>query len=853
MNGTWEFRAADGAHDEWTTGSVPGDVYTDLFEAGVIDDPYDGDTELAVQWVGKTDWIYRRTFEVGASFLEHERIDLECLGIDTVAEIAVNGTTVGETDNMHRRYDFDVADALEPGENRITVRFRSPVEYAAERRAEYPSDVPLIRYPVDQPGRNFVRKAQCHFGWDWGPCLPGVGIWRDIRIVGYSSPRISYTTTEQTHHDDGDVTLSVRVGADVPTAGTYELAAEIDGERVVHEVDLEAGKDEAAIDLTVSDPNRWWPNGYGDQPLSDLAVTITDTDGVGAGTGGDDPPSHTVTERIGFRDLELIREPDADGGESFYFEVNGEPIYAKGANWIPTENLRGRLEEDDYESLLSSAVEANMNMLRVWGGGYYELDRFYERCDELGLLVWQDFMFSCALYPASDDFLETVEAEVRYQVRRLANHPSIAVWCGNNENEMSLVDWFDDHEHIEEFYGDYERLNDETIAPAVAEEDPSRTFWPGSPSSGGLFANDGPRDPHDQSRGDVHYWDVWHDGEPFADYLTVEPRFVSEFGYQSFASVDLLSDVVPEDQLNPTAPIMEHHQRNPGGNKRILQRLADHFRVPFAFDDLVYLSQLQQGLAMRTAIEHWRRLKPYCMGTLYWQLDDLWPCASWSSIEYGGEWKALHYMARRFYAPVLVSSVRTGVDPAADDGEKELNLNTDGDNGEVDMGLEIWLTSDRLEATEGTLTVDAYTFDGECVFSREERVAIDPRESRAVATVPDEAFGDVDADSVVVRTEFDPDAAVDTYPDFAFFEPFKRLELSDPELAVDVDGTDVVLETANAALFVALEAPSLPGRFSDNYFHAAPGERVRVTLEGADASEAELAEALSVAHLRDTY
>ncbi len=366
-------------------------------------------------------------------------------------------------------------------------------------------------------------------------------------------------------------------------------------------------------------------------------------------TISDGKAAHTVTDRIGFRDLELVRELTEDGGEMFEFQVNGERIYAKGANWIPTENLRGRIDDGDYESLLSSAVAANMNMIRVWGGGYYELERFYDLCDELGLLVWQDFMFSCALYPATDEFLESVEAEVRYQVRRLANHPSLALWCGNNENEMSLVNWFDDNPHIEAFYTDYERLNDQTIAPVVAEEDPSRTFWPGSPSSGGLFADEGELDPHDQSRGDIHYWDVWHDGEPFEDYLTVKPRFVSEFGYQSFASTDLLSTVVPDDQLNPTAPIMEHHQRNPGGNKRILQRLADHFRVPFDFDDLVYLSQVQHGLAMQTAIEHWRRLKPYCMGTLYWQLNDLWPCASWSSIEYGGEWKALHYMAKRFY------------------------------------------------------------------------------------------------------------------------------------------------------------------------------------------------------------
>ncbi|WP_440767029.1 beta-mannosidase [Natronorubrum sp. DTA7] len=824
LNGRWQFRA-DG-EDGWTTGTVPGDVYSDLVDAGTIADPYDGDTELDVQWVGETDWTYRRTFELDAAVLDHDRIVLECLGIDTVAEISVNGTTVGTTDNMHRQYRFDLADVLEPGSNRITVRFRSPVEYAAAKKATHPYEVPLIRYPVDQPGRNFVRKAQCHFGWDWGPCLPGVGIWRDIRIVGYSSPRIEYTTTDQDHHDDGDVTVSARVGLDVPNSGAYDLVASIDGETTSREVVCDSGSETVDLELTVPDPDLWWPNGYGEQPLSTLEITVTD----GATT-------HSIEERIGFRELSLVREDD-DGGETFQFEVNGVPVYAKGANWIPTENMRGRVDEGDYESLLSSAAEANMNMLRVWGGGYYELDRFYELCDELGLLVWQDFMFSCALYPATDEFLETVEAEVRDQVRRLANHPSIALWCGNNENEMSLVSWFAEDDHIDELYGDYERLQ-ERIAPVVAEEDPSRTFWPGSPSSGGFVGDDGGLDPYDEGRGDLHYWDVWHDGEPFEAYESVEPRFVSEFGYQSFASTELLSSVVPEDQLNPTAPIMEHHQRNEGGNRRILQRMADQFRIPFSFEKLVSLSQIQQALAMQTAIEHWRRCKPHCMGTLYWQLNDLWPCASWSSIEYGNRWKALHYVARRLYAPVLVSTV---VDEESDE-------------------LTVWLTSDRPEPVAGTLSIDAYTHDGERVSSQETSVSLEAQASRSVATISlaDGPLGDVPSSSLLVRASYDGREGggggerVESYPAVTVFEPYKHLDLPDPELRVDVDGTDIALKTTTTALFVALETPSLSGTFSDNYFHLVPGERRTVAFDSTEGvDEQALREALTVTHLRDS-
>ncbi|GAB3020383.1 beta-mannosidase [Natronobiforma cellulositropha] len=819
LNGTWQFRAA--TDDDWRTAVVPGDVYSDLLANGVIDDPYDGDTELDVQWVGETDWTYSRTFTVDEAVLSHERLRLECLGVDTVAEVFVNGVSVGETENMHRRYEFDLDGVLEPGENEVTVAFRSPVEYAASELESYPYEVPLIRYPVDQPGRNFIRKAQCHFGWDWGPCLPGVGIWRDISLLAYSSPRISYTTTEQTH-EDGSVTLDVRVGADAPRAGSYDLSAAVAGASETQTVRLEEGENELALSLTVEEPDLWWPNGYGDQPLYDLEVTLAGED------------AHTVTERIGFRDLTLRRDPDGEGGETFEFVVNGVPIYAKGANWIPTENMRGHVEDAQYERLLTSAAEAHMNMIRVWGGGYYELETFYDRCDELGLLVWQDFMFSCALYPATDDFLESVEAEVRYQVRRLANRPSLALWCGNNENEMSLVNWFDDSPHIEAYYADYRRLNDETIAPVVEAEDPSRTFWPGSPSSGGLFGDESDRDPHDQRRGDVHYWDVWHDGEPFEDYLSVIPRFVSEFGYQSFASVDLLAEVVPDDQLNPTAPVMEHHQRNPGGNRRILKRMADHFRIPFAFDDLVYLSQLQHGLAMQIAIEHWRRLKPYCAGTLYWQLNDLWPCASWSSIEYGGRWKALQYMTRRFYAPVLVSTV---VDEETDE-------------------VAVWLTSDRQEATAGTLRLETYTTDGECHLVREESITLEGDESRAVATLAlGEDLPEVPTETLVVRASYDVDsAALETYPSFAFFEPYKHLELPTPELSVSVEGTDVIVESTDVALFVALEAPSLAGHFSDNYFHLVPGERRRLSFRPADGRAGhDLADALSVRTLTDTY
>ncbi|WP_415379154.1 beta-mannosidase [Halosimplex sp. TS25] len=833
LNGQWRFRRSDG--ESWFDGEVPGGVYTDLLNDGVIPDPFVADNELDVQWVGTTDWVYRRTVDVDERLLDHERVVLRCDGLDTVATVLINGRVVGESVNMHVGNEFDAGAALEPGENEVTVRFRSPVEHGRERAAEYPHEVPSIRYPVDQPGRAFVRKAQCHYGWDWGPCLPTSGIYRDISLVGYSEPRIRYAKTEQDHSGEG-IDLTVTVGVDAPTAGTYDLAVEVAETDVTESVALDAGEQEVELVVPVDEGAvvLWWPNGYGDQPLYDLSVSLGE---------------HTHTDRIGFREVDLVVEPD-EAGTSFYFEVNGEPVYAKGANTIPTAPLYGDVTAERYEHLIRSAADANMNMLRVWGGGYYEGERFYDLCDEYGLLVWQDFMFSCSLHPADDAFLDTVEEEVRYQVRRLATHPSIAVWCANNENEEALENWYGDHERHESHREDYRALYEETVEPACREEDPSRAYWPGSPSSG-----PGELEPYVFEKGDIHYWDVWHRGQPFEDYYTTEPRFVSEFGYQSFPSLDSLRTVLDPGDFNPTSPMMEHHQRNPGGNATILRRMADYFRIPFDFGDFVYVSQLLQAEAMSTAIEYWRRRKPTTMGALYWQLNDLWPVASWSSIEYDGKWKAQQYAARRQFAPVLLSfhpefEGRDGVDnaQAEDPG--------DADWGDV-TAQTLWITSDETRSLTGTVDLDVVTFDGELV--REESVAvdIDAHESTALTTIERAGLPeDVAPSEVMVRAAFDGPS--ESYPSTAFFADYKRLALPETDLAVEIDGSDVTIGADRAALFVELDPGALPGAFADNYVHLVPGEERTLSFEAYDDRrealvETHLADELSVRHLRETY
>ena len=840
LGGEWEFREREGG--DWRTGHVPGGVYTDLRDGGEIPDPFVEDNELDVQWVGETDWEYRRTVTVDEALLDHDRVLLRFEGLDTVATVRVNDRVVGESRNMHVGHEFDVAAALEPGDNELRVQFRSPVEYGIERAEAYPYEVPAIRYPVDQPARQFVRKAQCHYGWDWGPCLPTMGIYRDVSLVAYSEPRIRYTTTEQDHAGDG-IALTVRAGIDAPVGGEYDLAVAVSDEggglvaETTERVSLSAGQQEIQTTVSVADVALWWPSGHGDQPLYDLAVTVVN-----------DRNGHTETDRIGFRDLDVVVEPD-DAGTSFAFEVNGRPIFAKGANTIPVAPLYGDVTRERYEHVLRSAVDANMNTVRVWGGGYYEDDAFYDLCDELGLLVWQDFMFACGLYPADDDFLETVEDEVRYQVRRLANHPSIALWCANNENEEALHNWFDDHDHHEDHVADYRTLYEETVGPTCREEDPARTYWPGSPSSG-----PGTDDPYDADRGDVHYWDVWHAGRPFEDYYTTEPRFVSEFGYQSFPSTDSLRTVLDEADFNPTSPGMEHHQRNPGGNTRIISRMADCFRMPFDFEAFVYLSQVQHGVAMETAIEHWRRRKPTTMGTLYWQLNVLWPVASWSSLEYDGKWKAQQYMARRQYAPLLVS-----FHPTFDGDEGADNAQADGEDpewGEIEAQT-LWLTSDAPEPLSGTVTLAVVDLtDGEVVHRETIDVSLDAEASEPLETIELDDLP-VDRDSVMLRAEYEGDD-VESYPVFAFFADYKALSLPEAELDVRIDGAAVTLASDDAALFVELDVGTLPGAFSDNYFHLAPGEERTVRFDSDDdprpaVVESEIQDELSVRHLRETY
>ncbi len=631
---------------------IPGDIYSALMISGELPDPYQGENELMVQWPGKEDWIIERSFFISKAFLAASSIRLCADVLDTIAEVYINKVLVGTGKNMFRPFEAEVRPALHPGENDIQVIIRSPVQAALRESQRLPYPIPASIYPVSSPHRNLIRKAQCMSGWDWGPCLMTGGIYDGIRLVATDG---LFIRSIQCHasalgdfgsrNDCGlDFSLQISVEIEVPKPMKVVVSSYIDGKKATVEQECEQGNTVVSINMVIQNPRLWWPHGYGEAALYDLVVDA-------AVQTANPPQPHVIHKRIGFRSLQVVSQEDSIG-RSFKFLINGKEIFAKGANWIPADALPSRWTRARIEHLLNSAIDANMNCLRVWGGGRYESDDFYELCDQKGILIWQDCMFSCALYPSSREFLSNVEAEITAQVKRLSDHPCIALWCGNNE-ALGAITWYEDSKkNPARYIVDYDRLTEGVLGNVIRKLDPDRCFWPSSPSAG---PDDFSDNWHSDERGDMHFWSVWHEGKPFSAYLDVQPRFCSEFGFQALPCMSTIASFAHREEWNIGAPALEAHQKNPQGNSIILESLLRYFRMPSGFHELLYLSQVQQAIAIRTAVEFWRSTMPRCMGTLYWQLNDVWPAISWSSLNYDGSWKLLHYEARRFYAPILLA------------------------------------------------------------------------------------------------------------------------------------------------------------------------------------------------------
>jgi beta-mannosidase len=810
LKGTWQVEGAG----KKVPVEIPGDVHSGLLAADEIADPYWGMNELDLQSLHGEDWVFSRSFDVEQDLLSAPSTYLHFDSIDTVAKVRVNGKKVGQSDNMFARCRFEVKNQLKVGGNVVEVEIRAAEKVAIERVGEMPYEIPSSDYPVQSPHRNLVRKVQCHAGWDWGCCLMAAGLYGQVYLASAAPGRIEHVYTQQRHHADV-CAIEVCVEVEAAAAATAELVLRLDGQELKKAVELAPGLNVLSESISIDNPHIWWPAGYGEQPLYELIVEIA----------GD-----TLSKRLGLREVELITEED-ERGLGFKFRVNGLDIFAKGANWIPCDALPARQTRAALDELLTSAVEANMNMIRVWGGGQYESEGFYDLCDEKGLLVWQDFMFSCSTYPATKDFLASVEKEARYQVKRLRDHACIALWCGNNE-DLGALNWYEvSRQNRDRYVVDYDRLTEGVNVSVVAVCENGRRFWPSSPCGGRGDYSDNWRD---DSRGDMHYWQVWHSGKSFDSYYDVTPRFCSEFGYQSFLSIEAIRSYAPEDQFNITAPIMEHHQRNPGGNSKITEMFTRYFRMPDGFANFVYLSQVQQGLAIKTAVEHWRHLRPVCMGTLYWQLNDLWPVCSWSSLEYGGKWKLLHYMAKRFYAPTIVSAFQTKEDI-----------------------LEIWVTNDRPEKVATNLSLRLINFAGM------EIKRLDFEESVAAGSASLQGKFAV-SDLVEKRTDvfavFDLQAGDEHFRNEHVFTTWKSCELPQANIQVQVDALEeghfaVGLSTDAPAFYLTLNAEGIGGEFDDNCFLLLPGdEKILVfTAKGNIPTREGLQAAIQIQHLRSTY
>jgi beta-mannosidase len=798
LNGDWTVR--EKGHESKIPATVPGCIHTDLLRQGLIPDPHYRDNEKqAVQWVTERSWTYERTFEIDAECLVQEQILLRCEGLDTLARIEINDAEVGVANNFHRTWEFDIQSALVEGTNRIRVHFESIIPFIT-KKDEAERRMPVWKQPGGDHRYQWIRKPAAHFGWDWGPCLMTMGIFREIQIVAFSSARIEDVRVKQTH-GDGKVALDIDVHFDGEARIEADLS--LDGRHVA-----------GGLAMEIDNPELWWPSGMGAQPLYHLEVTLKDAEGT---------LLDTWSRRIGLRRLELVCEED-DDGQGMEFRVNGIPFFAKGACWIPADSFLDRVIPEMYAQRLQSAVAANMNMIRVWGGGYFEQDLFYDLCDELGLVVWQDFMFACAGYPAHDeDFLANVKAEAIDNVQRLRHHSCIALWCGNNELElghelgMNLVG----DEAGKMPWKDYSRLFDELLKEVVADYDPQRNYWPSSPHTpvGDRTNASDPRS------GNAHFWYVGHWTEsPIEYYRTSEHRFVSEFGMQAFPEPRTIHRVTLPEERELTSPMMEYRQRSGPGNRMILDYMRAQFQLPENTEMLLWLSQIHQGICVKYGVEHWRRQMPHCMGTLYWQLNDIWPAPTWASIDCYGRWKALLYMAREFYAPVLVSIV--------EDSEA--------------LGYEVWISSDRLEAGQGELEVVLMTTDGKVVETNSQSVSIPAAGSQLV--LKDTASAFVEAQDVCNTLLFFrlTEGGKQLSENFTSFVKPKHLQLHEPGIDTSVcmlGGTtaEMTLSVERPALWLWVECldDDLELTFSRNFFHLRPGEVCRLQLQLSQAMSPE--------------
>jgi len=784
----WIMRKQGGT--EWLKATVPGSVYADLMANGQMADPFWKDNENDAFQRMEYDYEYQSHFDVNEAVFAADRILLRAEGLDTLADLMLNGRPIGTCDNMHRTYEFDVKPFLREKDNQLEIVFHSPLQYIraayAHCRADGASDATT--------GFPHLRKAHCMFGWDWGPRLPDAGIWRTLSLVGVTKARLGGVYVTQTHRRDTvDLGFTVEIDALAPDNFVYDIEITAPDGAGLGLVTQFTGSPRS---VTVENPRLWWPNGLGEQALYGVKVTLR--------SGG------TVLDvwerRIGLRTLTVEQQAD-QWGTSFAHKINGIPIFAMGADYIPEDNILSRITPERTRALLTHCVQAHFNSIRIWGGGYYPDDYFYDICDELGLIVWQDFMFACAVYDLNEQFEANIIAEITDNIRRIRHHACLGLWCGNNEMEMFVKqgEWVSAPRQ----QSDYVKMYEYIIPKLVKQYDPQTFYWPASPSSGGAFD-----DPNGENRGDVHYWEVWHGLKPFSEYRKYHFRYLSEFGFQSFPSehtIDTFTDN-PADK-NIFSYIMEKHQRNNAANGMLVYYLAQTYLYPNRFDLLLYATQLLQADAIRYGVEHFRRHRGRCMGTIYWQLNDCWPVASWASIDYCGRLKALHYKARHFFAPLLLS--------CEEEGLHTQNTNANAEPYEVAQSVRFNVANDTLQPHNVTVRWELRDRDGKITRRHSDTLTVPP----LTATWLDKTeLPELNRNEQYVSYSLWENESCISEGTVIFTMP-KFFRFEDPRLTVTAEGDEIVVRAESYARYVQVQNADDTLLLSDNFFDMNPGEK----------------------------
>lgn len=826
INSGWTFSQT--GSEAWYDARVPGCVHTDLLNNNLIPDPFFGTNEENLQWIGEKDWTYRTTFDLPSDFLQMENIDLVFKGLDTYAAVTLNDSLLLTADNMFRVWRSDCKALLRERRNTLVIQFRNVFD---ENLPKY-NNAPFRRQAyanndqADVKIALYSRKAQFHYGWDWGPRLITCGVWRPVFFEGWNSFNILNLQIVQASVTPAEAEIISILSIEADEYQRVNIQITADSALLSSgQATLQKGDNRISLNGKIVSPKLWWTNGLGGQYLYKIRASVTAQEGYAA----------TSETKVGIRSLEIVREKDSIG-TSMFVRLNGVPVFMKGADYIPQDNFQSRVTRERYEHMIRSAAQANMNMLRVWGGGIYEDDLFYDLCDSYGILIWHDLMFACAMYPADPPFLESVKKEVIENVTRIRNHPSVALYCGNNENDVSWYSWgwkqLYPPETQQLYEQDLNRLFHEVIPRALREADSTRYYHPTSPIAG--FNNVSPMD------GDIHYWGVWHGKEPFEQYEKNTARFVSEYGFQSYPELESVRQYAEPKDMQLHSPVMLSHQRcmaderkdKEYGNRLITTYMERLFRPPKDFSSFLYVSQLLQAEGVKIAIEAHRCSMPTCMGSLYWQIDDCWPVASWSSIDYYGRWKALHYHVKKLFAPIIVvPRIRENV-------------------------VDFHIVSDMMKPLRGKLHVRVVDFNGETISTTKSSVTAVANTAGRYASITksDLCRGQDERRLLIVSTLFSGGEVVSE--NVVYFLAPKDLQLEKPDYRVEVKKAegryDIDLKSTRLAKNVFISCEGVEGFFSDNYFDLLPGVVKRVSFR-TETEKGDIRGKLRIISLFDTY